>query len=58
MVTLAGVRASALLVGSDEDPYALSDAQFTLTARHLLADARRKAARKPSGPGPARPGKF
>ena len=39
------VRASALLVGSDEDPYALPDAQFTLTARHLLADARRKAAR-------------
>jgi hypothetical protein len=44
-IRLAGVRASALLVGSDEDPYALSDAQFTLAARHLLADARRKAAR-------------
>ena len=44
-VTLAGVRASALLVGSDEDPYALSDAQFTVAARHLLAEARKKAAR-------------
>jgi hypothetical protein len=44
-IKLAGVRASALLVGSDEDPYALSDAQFTVAARHLLADARRKAAR-------------
>jgi len=44
-VKLAGVRASALLVGSDEDPYALPDAQFTLAARHLLADVRRKAAR-------------
>lgn len=44
-IKLGDVRASALLVGSDEDPYALSDAQFTLAARHLLADARRKAAR-------------
>jgi hypothetical protein len=44
-IKLAGVRASVLLVGSDEDPYALSDAQFTAAARHLLADARRKAAR-------------
>jgi hypothetical protein len=39
------IKASALLVGSDEDPYALPDAQFTVTARHLLADVRRKAAR-------------
>jgi hypothetical protein len=45
-IKLGEVRASALLVGSDEDPYALSDAQFTVAARHLLADARRKAARR------------
>jgi hypothetical protein len=44
-VKLGDVRASALLVGSDEDPYALPDAQFIVTARRLLADARRKAAR-------------
>ncbi|HEY7324441.1 MAG TPA: hypothetical protein VH520_06420 [Streptosporangiaceae bacterium] len=50
-IKLAGVRARMLLVGSDEDPYALSDAQFTLTARHLLADARRKAARGSGRPG-------
>jgi len=43
MVGRAG--ASALLAGSDEDPYALTDAQFTVAARHLLADARRRAAR-------------
>jgi hypothetical protein len=45
MITLGDVKASALLVGSDEDPYALTDAQFIVTARRLLADARRKAAR-------------
>ncbi|HYK67314.1 MAG TPA: hypothetical protein VEV45_05175 [Streptosporangiaceae bacterium] len=44
-ITLGQVRASARLVGSDEDPYALTDAQFIVAARHLLADARRKAAR-------------
>jgi hypothetical protein len=44
-IRVGNVAAGALLVGSDEDPYALADAQFTVTARHLLADARRKAAR-------------
>lgn len=53
-IKLASAKASALLVGSDEDPYALADAQFILAARHLLADARRKAARGPGGPRRAR----
>jgi hypothetical protein len=44
-IKVGSAEASALLVGSDEDPYALADAHFTLAARHLLADARRKAAR-------------
>jgi hypothetical protein len=44
-IKLGDVASSALLVGSDEDPYALADAHFTRAARHLLADARRKAAR-------------
>jgi hypothetical protein len=44
-VSLGDVATSALLVGSDEDPYALADAQFIRAARHLLADTRRKANR-------------
>jgi len=44
-IRLGDVSTSALLVGSDEDPYALADAQFILAARHLLADTRRKAKR-------------
>jgi len=44
-IKLGDVGASTLLVGSDEDPYALPDAQFILAVRRLLADARRKAAR-------------
>lgn len=54
-VRLGNVGASALLVGSDEDPYALSDAQFTVAARRLLADARRKAAQ---GEASQRSGNF
>lgn len=44
-IKLGDVVASALLVGSDEDPYGLPDGQFTAAARRLLADARRNAAR-------------
>ena len=44
-IKLGNSAASALLVGSDEDPYGLPDGQFIAAARRLLADARRKAAR-------------
>jgi hypothetical protein len=45
-IKLGDVRASALVAGSDEDPYALPDAQFNVTARRLLAGARRRAAHR------------
>jgi hypothetical protein len=51
IVKLGDVGCSALLVGSDEDPWSLPDGVFVTTARHLLADARRKAKARPAAPG-------
>jgi hypothetical protein len=44
-IRLGAVSVSALIVGSDEDPYAVPDGLFVVVARDLLTDARKKAAR-------------
>ena len=50
-ITHGGVRVSALVVGSDEDPYAVPDGLFAVVARDLLTDARKKAARREAARG-------
>jgi hypothetical protein len=44
-VRLGAVGVSSLIVGSDEDPYAVPDGLFVVVARDLLADARKRAAK-------------